>query len=75
MEAVCSCGAPLRDLDHALHECPLLAESRPGYYEFLIRRFPDRRPEEIPIEDLVFDPGPGIVVAQAGHLVRGDHVL
>ena len=61
LEAGCSCGAPLRDLVHILHVCPLLAESRPGFYAFLSTRFPDRKPEEIPIEDLVFDPVPGVV--------------
>ena len=75
LEAGCSCGAPLRDLDHVLHRCPLLEESRPGFYEFLINRFPDRGPEEIPIEDLVFDPGPGVVGALARHLGCGDRVL
>ena len=68
LEAGCSCGAPLRALAHVLHACPLLAKSRPGYYTFLSERFPDRRPEEIPIEDLVFDPGPAVVGALAGHL-------
>ena len=75
LEAGYSCGSPLRDLTHVLHECPLLAESTPGYYAFLSRRFPDRRPEKIPIKDLVFDPGPGVVGALAGHLGRGDRVL
>ena len=75
LEAGCSCGAPLRNLAHVLHACPLLAESRSGYYTFLSGRFPDRRPEEIPIEDLVFDPGPGVVEALAGHLGRSDRVL
>ena len=75
LEAGCSCGAPLHVLVHALHDCPLLAESRPGYYAFLSRLFSDRRPEGIPIEDLVFDPGPGVVGALAGHLGCGDRVL
>ena len=71
----CSCGAPLRDLSHVLHDCPQLEEFRPGYYAFLSGRFPDRKPEGIPIEDLVFDPGPGVVGALAGHLGRCDRVL
>ena len=75
LEAGCSCGAPLRDLAHVLHACPLLAESRPGYYAFLSERFPDRRPEEIPIEDSIFDPGPAVVRAVAGHLGRSNRVL
>ena len=75
LKAGCSCGAPLCDLVHVLHACPLLAESRPGFYAFLSERFPDRRPEEIPIEDLVFDPGPAVVGALAGHLERTDRVL
>ena len=75
LEVGFSCGAPLRDLSHILHDCPQLEESRPGYYAFLSGRFPDRRPEGIPIEDLVFDPGPGVVEALAGHLGRCDRVL
>ena len=75
LKAGCSCGAPLRELAHILHVCPLLAESRPGYYAFQSRRSTDRRPEDLPIEDLVFDPRPGIVGALAGNLGRGDHVL
>ena len=75
LETGCPCGAPLRDLPHVMHACPLLAESRPGFSAFLSERFPDCRPEEIPIEDLVFDPGPGVVGALAGHLGRSDRVL
>ena len=75
LEVGCSCGAPLRDLSHVLHDCPQLEEFRPGYYAFLSGRFPDRRPEGIPIEDLVFDPGPGVVGVLAGHLGRCDRVL
>ena len=75
LEAVCSSGAPLRDLTHILHECPLLAESWPGYYAFLSKPFSDRRLEEIPIKDLVVDPGPGIVGVLAGHLGRGVRLL
>ena len=75
LEVGCSCGAPLRDLFHVLHDCPQLEEFRPGYYAFLSGCFPDRRPEGISIEDLVFDPGPGVVGALAGHQGRCDRVL
>ena len=30
LEVGCSCGAPLRDLSHVLHDCPQLEEFRPG---------------------------------------------
>ena len=62
LEVGCSCGAPLRDLSHVLHDCPQLDEIRPGYYAF-------------PIEDLEFDLGPGFVGALAGYLGRCDRVL
>ena len=75
LEVGCSYGAPLRDLTHVLHDCPQLDEFRPDFYAFLSRRFPDRRLEGIPIEDLVFDLGPEVVGAPAGYLRRCDRVV
>ena len=75
LEVGCSCGAPLCDLEHILPDCPLLPESRPGFYYYLSRHFPNRRSRAIPIEDLVFDHGLGVVVALASHLGRSDRVL
>ena len=48
----------LRDLPHIFNNCPVWSGGGPEFFSFLANRFPEYSPEQVDLNDLVFDPDP-----------------
>ena len=70
----CGCGAELKNLEHPFLNYPLLSEGRPGFFGFLVRRFPGLPPDQFNYKEFVFDPDPS-VVSELGKFFKSGNLI
>ena len=69
------CGAALKSLSHLIRECPIFSERRPGFFRFLSERFPDRPPEQVDLDNLIFPLDPEAVGELGRFLCFADMII